>query len=328
MDLIGQLTTSAYGKDGAVNQGSSQAKTGAGGPRLGHDEIIGNAFIMLLAGHETTANAMHFTLIYLAANPSVQRKLQKDIGNMVGTLDPSEWDYESLVNPLLASYVGACMYETLRLLPAVVIIPKVVTEDQDQSLTIDGQTHFMPRGMSVEINAVGVSRNPANWPTRPSKISPGKTDIDDFVPERWFISADKKSEQATENAPDEEFFGGFEGRDTSAQLFRPARGAYIPFSEGARSCLGRRIAQVELIAALAVIFQSYSVELATDDFASEEEADKMDKTEKKQLYGKAQTQCSRTLETASSKLTLKLSNSHVPIKLVKRGAEKFIHLVD
>jgi cytochrome P450 len=68
---------------------------------------------------------------------------------------------------------------------------------------------------------------------------------------------------------------GPQGSDIASSLFRPPRGAYLPFSEGYRACLSRRFAQVEIIAVLAVLFREYSVELAVDEWASDEEVDKM-----------------------------------------------------
>ncbi|KAL2005169.1 hypothetical protein VTN00DRAFT_3019 [Thermoascus crustaceus] len=47
-----------------------------------------------------------------------------------------------------------------------------------------------------------------------------------------------------------------------ASIHRPVRGAFIPFSDGFRACMGKKLAQVEFIAALAVIFREYRVGLA------------------------------------------------------------------
>ncbi|KAH9266723.1 hypothetical protein BASA83_010401 [Batrachochytrium salamandrivorans] len=44
-------------------------------------------------------------------------------------------------------------------------------------------------------------------------------------------------------------------------IFSYNRFAFIPFSEGARSCLGKRFAQVEFITALALIVQKYTIHL-------------------------------------------------------------------
>jgi cytochrome P450 len=331
MDLMGQLVqshmsqTQADGKGKGAVSGKESTSTARG---LTKSEIIGNAFIMLLAGHETTANAMHFSIVELAANPSTQRQLQKDIDAILGSdSDPTTWNFENHINAMQACMIGACMNETLRLLPPVVEVPKKVTPHQDQVLTLDGEKHVLPKGCVVSLVLVSAHRNPRNWPTRPSKIREGVDDLDDFVPERWFRkSADaKESGAASDDSDSAEDFGGYQGRDTSAQLFRPPRGAYAPFSDGARSCLGRRIAQVEVLAGLAVIFQKYSVELAVDDWATDEEVEKMNQQERGAVYKKAQQECRRKISAATSILTLKLHGDKVPIRVVPRGEERFVN---
>lgn len=317
MDLMGALAKANVEASKDMGKGGS----------LTREEIIGNAFIMFVAGHETTANAIHFTLVELATNPEAQRNLQKDVDEILGDSDPSTWDFESLMNPMTASMLGACMYETLRLIPAVAEIPKKVSPNKDESITMDGVKYVVPKDAAVSLVTVSTHVNPRYWPTRPSKIHAGRDNLLDWVPERWFQTmADERSKGGEDVAgADTEDFGGFQGPDTNAQLFKPERGAYIPFSDGARSCLGRRIAQVEIIAALAVVFRSYSIELAVDEWASEAEVAQMSREEKAKVYKKAQDKSLYTIDQATSLLTLKLHNKAVPVRVVKRGEEQFVN---
>jgi cytochrome P450 len=317
MDLMGQLVRSSYG-NGTDRVQQAELKKGM----LSQEEIRGNAFIMLVAGHETTANAIHFILLELANNPGSQRRLQKDIDEIFEGKDPSVWDYDTLINPMMASMLGACMNETLRMTPAVVEIPKKVPSDQDQIIAIDGKSHLIPRNTIVSLVAVSVHRNPRYWPGRPSQLHAGEDDVNDWVPERWYRKTTRSTESES-TSPENEDLGGYKGPDTSAQLFRPERGSYIPFSDGPRSCLGRRIAQVEIIAALAVIFRDYSLELAVDEWASDEELEKMDSEGKRNIYTKAQTVSRERIMGATSMLTLKI-NDDVPVRLVRRGHERFV----
>lgn len=321
MDIMGQLVRAKYGKSGGKSSSDSS--------QLSDSDIVGNAFIIIVAGHETTANTLHFTFVELANNPAAQRALQKDVDDIFGRdSDPSTWSYEAVVNPMLASHLGAAMNETLRLMPAVVEIPKHVDPSRgDQVVTIDGEKHTLAAGMTLVLAAVAVHRNPRYWPTKPSRVEPGRDDLDDFDPERWFRSSDSAKDEVEDG--DTEDYGGFKGRDTSESLFRPPRGAFIAFSDGARSCLGRRIAQVEMLAALAVVFQKYSIELAVDEWASDEEVGKMSVEERRKLYKKAQDKCRATIRKATSRLTLKLhGDMYIPIRLVRRGEEKFVNVVD
>ncbi|KAK4453754.1 cytochrome P450 [Podospora aff. communis PSN243] len=309
MDIMGELVRSVYGEK------DKNSKAGSANNILTDDEIISNAFIMTLAGHETTANVLHFALIFLAAYPSAQRRLQKDIDTILGDADSSTWDYDSNINALLASYVGACMNETMRLLPPVTTIPKIVSPSSDQNLSINGRRYVAPAGLSINITAPSAHRNPRYWPTQPSQRTGKPTDLEDWLPERWYRNT-SKGETSSGNTDDEEDFGGFTGSDTSASLYRPARGSYVPFSDGPRSCLGRRIAVVELAAALPGIFQKYSIELAVDKWATDEEVAKMSPEAKRQLYRKAQKSAWDEIDNATAIITLKFHNGqYVPIRL-------------
>lgn len=323
MDIMGQLVRATYGDKGKHEKTGDQLKM--------TDEMIkGNAFIIIVAGHETTANTLHFTLCELANNPAAQRALQADVDRLFGRdSDPSTWNYEKDINALCASNVAACMNEALRLIPSVVDIPKHVSPGQEQAIILDGDKHVLPENTMIILNTVGVHRNSKYWPTKQkSGASGGLNDLDEFLPERWYRPSLTKAAEAQEDEETEDF-GGFKGRDTSEQLYRPVRGSFIPFSDGARSCLGRRIAQVEMLAALAVLFQKYSIELAVDEWASDEEVAGMTLEERKEVYEKARTKSRETIRQATSILTLKLHGKlKVPVRLVRRGEERFVSEVD
>lgn len=339
MDIMGQLVRTKYGKN---KKSYSSSKTQGTKPadELTDSDIMGNSFVILLAGHETTANTLHFTLVELATNPAAQRALQADVDRLLGTdSDPLGWDYEACINALMASHVAACMNETLRLTPSVADIPKEVSAGAEQTITLgqDGEgsgsgsgggrrrQHVLPRGTTIMLNTIGAHRNPRYWPA-----AGGEGDLDKFLPERWFRpSMNVRGEAAAAEEEQEEDYGGFQGPDTSAQLYRPVRGSFIPFSDGPRSCLGRRIAQVEMVAALAVLFQRYSVELAVDEWATDEQVEAMGREERRALYEKARGKAKDTVRMASSLLTLKLHGElKVSVRLVRRGEERFLGLED
>ncbi|KAI1179127.1 cytochrome P450 [Nemania sp. FL0916] len=319
MDIMGSLVAAAY-------QDNNQNKPGI---RLDDSEIIGNAFIMFLAGHETTANVMHFSMLELANNPAVQRRLQQDIDTILGpNSDPATWNYEEQVGPMQASMIGAVMNETLRVLPPVVEVPKKTTPNKPQTIMVNGVSHVLPPNTYLGLCVTGSQRNPRCWPARPSKITGAPDDLDDWVPERWFRPSIESEKQGVD-VPEDEDFGGYAGPDTSASMFRPVRGSFIPFSDGARSCLGRRIALVELLAALAVVFQKYSIENAVDEWATDDEVAGMTRPQKEAVYKKAVTKSREIIASAETRVTLKLHNGHhVPLRLVKRGEERFVNWID
>lgn len=337
MDIMGQLVRAKYGrKNKARNGPATSTSTTAATDELSDSDIMGNSFVILVAGHETTANTLHFTLVELATHPAAQRALQADVDRLLGAdSDPLGWEYDAHINALMASRVAACMNETLRLTPSVADIPKEVSPAAEQSLALGTTRHVLPRGMTIMLNTIGAHRNPRYWPAGEVRGGDGEAlqekdeddDLDEFRPERWYrASLGAKAETADE---DEEDFGGFQGPDTSAQMYRPVRGSFIPFSDGPRSCLGRRIAQVEMVAALAVLFQRYSVELAVDEWASDEAVGRMGPEERRALYEKARTKSRETVRMASSLLTLKLHGDlKVSVRLVRRGEERFLGLMD
>ncbi|EUC42557.1 hypothetical protein COCMIDRAFT_28840 [Bipolaris oryzae ATCC 44560] len=288
-------------------------------------DILGNAFVIMLAGHETTANTLHFSLIFLAMYWASQKRLQQDIDRIFNGRPTSEWTYEEHFPKLFASMPAAVMNETLRLLQPIVNIPKSVTPDQPQTIQVDGQSYTIPAGANVFLCS-SVHRNPKYWPAPENDtIDDGMADPDRFRPERWFTK-NNLSESYVEVEYDDEALRGPSGEDTSSELFKPVRGSYIPFSDGGRSCIGRRFAQAEVLAVLAAIFSQYSVELAVDDFASDEEVEKMPKggQERRELYKKAVDRAQHALRyKVASIITLQLRGTSIPIRLMKRGEERF-----
>ncbi|KAF4333959.1 cytochrome p450 [Fusarium beomiforme] len=209
MDLMDRLVRSSYWSE----LGSYQQNKGLNKGGLSRDDIRGNAFVMLDAGHETSAGVIHFILLELAYNPESQRRLQRDVDEICGDRDPSSWDYESVISPRMASMLGACMSETLRVTPAIVEIPKKVPSKQGEVITIDSKNYLVPSKTVISLVAVSVHRNSRYWPGRPSLIHDGKDDINDWVPERWYRKSRGSTARATESkgaSSEDEEFGGYE----------------------------------------------------------------------------------------------------------------------
>jgi cytochrome P450 len=311
----------------ASNEAPSDFDTKAKGIGiLSKSEIIGNSFIFLFAGHETSANSIHFSIILLAMNLASQAHLQADIDKIVGDKPTSELSYHTDMPRLYNSMVGAVMNEQLRLMPAILNIPKITVGDQ--VLTVDGREFPVASGTFIQLNVIGTNRNPRYYPHSPSKITGKPHDLDDFVPERWLTSnpsapADKA--QTTEKQGEADGLEEVSYDTASGSLFRPVKNSFIPFSEGARACPGRRFAQVEITAVLTAIFQKYSVELDVSEWASDEQLARMGTAEKKAIYQKAATRADTILKRCEQRtITLQMRpGDHVPIRFVKRGNERF-----
>jgi cytochrome P450 len=308
-----------------------QAKGTNQDQRLSYSEVIGNCFILTFAGHETSANMMHFSLLFLAINLVSQSRLQADIDAIAAGRPPSTWAYSTDMRLFYNSMVGAVMNETLRLIPPVPAIPK--TTFASQSLTIDGKSITLPAGTYIHINVVGTNRNTKYYPHQPSKVASAVTDINDFVPERWLLAGNSTS-TSTSTAADSNSSSGTkddlttDGLETvsyelSSTIYKPPKGAFMSFSDGGRACPGRRFAQVEIVAVLAVIFNAYSVELDVSAWASDADVARMSPSQKRDVYARAADRARALIRGSEQTITLKMERERVPVRFVRRGAERF-----
>ncbi|KAI9883475.1 MAG: hypothetical protein M1823_004765 [Watsoniomyces obsoletus] len=366
-DLMGALVRGSSNPDTISNGKDSATEPKAG---LTDAEILGNAFVFILAGHETTANTIHYAMIYLAMHPDSQKRLQQDLDSILEDRPIHEWTYEEDMPRLLNSMAGAVMNETLRLVPPVTSIGKIVGGTMPQSLTVDGRTVTLRPGTIVNMNITASHRNPKVW-----LGEDGKEDAEDvhrFRPERWLsplsfpspsTSTSKSKTSSSGNGDHHQQNGSATpptrktadrqdgGRKppptptTNKTLYYPPRGAFLPFSEGARACLGRRFAQVEIMATLAIIFRYWSVELipnhdntssattgdgsqiATEDDldgGTDDENEKKNEKKKWEEWTLEKERAKKLLtEGMSSRITLQMRGGKVPLRIVKRGREEF-----
>lgn len=326
MDLMGAIVRGAGITSDSLLDESGKASEHTK-QLLTDDEILGNAFVMILAGHETAANTIHFSLLFLAMRPSSQKHLQRDLDDIFGDRPVAEWNYDEDVPKLFGSMCGAVMNEELRLIPPVIGIPKC-TMGQPQGLQMGGKHITVPANAYVTLNTAALHRNPKHWP------HDSEEDLLRFRPERWLLDSSKPSGRAAEDETsttldDTPDFDGPDTRaDTSASLFRPAKGAYMPFSDGYRSCLGRRFAQVEILAVLAVVLKHYTVELDVSLFMTDAELQAASPEAKKQAWLKARARAHDLLDHGMGTIiTIQMRKGKVPMRFVPRGEEQFPNFI-
>lgn len=166
-------------------------------------------------------------------------------------------------------------------------------------------------------------RNTKYWPSGPAPL--GKTDdLDEFRPQRWLKKKSAAAKPSNEEMLETKSLEEVLSSDTSAALFRPFPGSYIPFSTGHRRCIGRRFAQVELLAVLAVLFKSHSLEVDVEDFADDEAIALMNAEQKQEVWKKAAARTKTILrEGMRHHLTMQHKEGKIALRLVKRGEEIF-----
>ncbi|KAG2031427.1 cytochrome P450 [Suillus americanus] len=132
-----------------------------GGVRLSDSELIGNIFIILVAGHETTAHVLSFAFALLALHPDKQEEMYQHIKRVLsdGRI-PSYDDMPSL------TYSSAVFNEALRMFPPVCTVPKSSAEDTTFTLTdVNGtlKTVVVPKGFGLALDVPGLHYNPKYW---------------------------------------------------------------------------------------------------------------------------------------------------------------------
>uniref|UniRef100_A0A3Q4HDE2 Thromboxane-A synthase n=1 Tax=Neolamprologus brichardi TaxID=32507 RepID=A0A3Q4HDE2_NEOBR len=109
------------------------------------DEIVGQAFVFLLAGYETSSNTLAFTCYLLALHPECQLKVQKEVDDFYTRHSPVK-DFFDFKNKKV-----------------------------DHDCVVNGQ--FLPKGITVEIPAGFLHYDPEHWP-EPEEFIPER-----FTPE-------------------------------------------------------------------------------------------------------------------------------------------------
>ena len=104
--------------------------------------LQGQALIFLLAGFDTTATALSFTLFFLAMNPESLKKVQEELDQELEGKFP---DYESVQ---ALTYLEMCINETMRILPPGFILDRMVENDCE----VMGVQ--IPKGISVTFPVV------------------------------------------------------------------------------------------------------------------------------------------------------------------------------
>ena len=116
------------------------------------DQFYDEAITLLLAGHETTANALSFSLHLLGRHPDVVRILREETRAVLGNRPAEFGDLPAL------TYTRMVLDEAMRLYPPAWIIDRNAAEDDD----IDG--FAIPRGSLILLSPYIIHRHPAFWP--------------------------------------------------------------------------------------------------------------------------------------------------------------------
>ena len=201
----------------------------AGGVALTEAEVAGNVFTMLLAGEDTTANTLAWTLHLLHTHPQAWRAVVAEVDASLGaSLVP---DSIQVAGEL--AEIECCSNEAMRLRP---VAPLAYLENNAPA-EVGGVA------LPARTFVLGVMRSGA-------VDTATAADAAEFRPSRWRV-AEAAAGQPAADAGD-----------------RQLTAASMPFGAGPRVCPGRYLALLEMRMVLATIARNYElVEVGTEDGA-------------------------------------------------------------
>ena len=138
------------------------------GEAMSENQLLDELNILLVAGHETSANALAWAFSLLARHPEAQQKLADEIAREL----PNGQELEFADLPRLP-YALQVVQEAMRLYPPAWIIDRVATEaDEFQGVPI-------AKGTLFSLYIYGMHHHPGLWPDaevfRPERFAAGAT---------------------------------------------------------------------------------------------------------------------------------------------------------
>lgn len=122
-------------------------------------QLRDEAVTLVLAGHETTANALAWTWYLLSQHPEAEARLHAELEQVLGGRPPTAEDLRHL------TYTDMIIKESMRLYPPIPAIARQATE----ALEVGG--YPVPKGMMVIISPHVLHRDP-RWYPEPDAFRP------------------------------------------------------------------------------------------------------------------------------------------------------------
>lgn len=164
----------------------------------------------------------------LAKNPEKQEKLRQEVLQILPQKN-SEFNENSLKK---LPYLRACIKEALRVYPLTVGNSRVLAND----VVLSG--YQVPKGTQVTMISIALLQDDTHYPR-----------AKEYLPERWLRPVTKDVEETSHT-----------GSDCQHALKASSPFIYLPFGFGPRSCVGRRIVEMELELGIARMVRNFHIE--------------------------------------------------------------------
>jgi enediyne biosynthesis protein E7 len=133
--------------------------------RVGQQRLRDELVTLLLAGHETTASTLGWTLYLIDRDPGVRERLHEEAVSVLGDGPPSHEDLRRL------RYTTMVVQEAMRLYPPVWLLPRRAKRTDEIG------PYRVPAGADVLVSPYTMHRHPRFW------RDPERFDPDRFAPE-------------------------------------------------------------------------------------------------------------------------------------------------
>ncbi|KAG3118229.1 hypothetical protein PI124_g3464 [Phytophthora idaei] len=184
------------------------------------------AFNFTAAGRGTTSQSLQWFFIMINRYPHVEAKIREELQAKLPQLFDKNSTPPAMNDVQQLIYLEAAIKESLRLNPVAPLIGRTATQDVCFS---DGT--FIPSGTRVAIPTFAVARLTSIW----------GEDAAEFNPERWIDPQ-------------------------SGKLLVISPFKFLVFLAGPRSCLGAKLAMLELKVALATVLSKFHLRVMRDPF--------------------------------------------------------------
>jgi cytochrome P450 len=153
------------GRTGSAQPGSRDLLDMLLAAGMSEQRVRDELMTFLLAGHETTANALAWTFALLSRHPAARDRLESEVDDVLAGRPPAAEDADKL------EWTGAVISEAMRLYPPAWILERLaVGPDRLPGLEI-------PAGSVVVTPPYLIHRNPEHWPNPqgfdPARFLPG-----------------------------------------------------------------------------------------------------------------------------------------------------------
>lgn len=224
---------------------------------LDMEDVLSELFIMIIAGHETTAHTLSWLVYALTTVDGLQEKCS-DVWKRASANSTTASSTSSKYVTVLPTYLEAVVKESMRRFPAVSRgSMRVVTSEegcqlqtshlQQQDIYVHGKVWNYPNHIHLQkdtwilVNVFALQNTKSNW---------GKY-AEEFKPERWL-------DQATSPLLNSQAAYAGVG-------LHPKEVIFAPFSSGVRNCLGMNMALMEIRAVFPMLLQKYRFQLADEE---------------------------------------------------------------